>query len=82
MTVAYHIILTLLILATINNNSQINCELLYIPDDEYDLLPPIFHIDPYDKCVQENKTFCKVTIKLMPVNSSAANWRHIEVRVF
>ncbi|KYB26695.1 Nose resistant to fluoxetine protein 6-like protein [Tribolium castaneum] len=49
-----------------------------ISDEDYKLLPPIFHIDPYDKCLQENKTFCRISIKLSPSKNKTKIWNLIE----
>ncbi|XP_044264271.1 O-acyltransferase like protein-like [Tribolium madens] len=49
-----------------------------ISDSDYKLLPPIFHIDSYEECIQENKTFCRITIKLSPINNKTKIWNLIE----
>ncbi|XP_019871067.2 O-acyltransferase like protein [Aethina tumida] len=48
-----------------------------IPDDIYDEFPPIFHIDDQNKCHQENKHFCRVSLKLNPINESSEIWKSI-----
>lgn len=58
---------------------QFSC--CFFLENDYKLLPPIFHIDPYDKCLQENKTFCIVSIKLNPIKNQNKTkiWKLIEV---
>ncbi|VEN42603.1 unnamed protein product [Callosobruchus maculatus] len=42
-------------------------------------LPPIFHIDEnYEKCKEQGKLFCKVTIVLQNGNSTSPYWKLIE----
>nr|CAI5857505.1 unnamed protein product [Callosobruchus analis] len=42
-------------------------------------LPPIFHIDEnYEKCKEQGKLFCKVTIVLQNGSSSSPYWKLIE----
>jgi hypothetical protein len=50
---------------------------LIIPEQDYKLLPPIFHIDAYDQCLGKGNTFCKVSLKLSPSSTTSKSWKII-----
>lgn len=54
-----------------------------LPENIYDTLPPIFHIDDFEKCKNEDKLFCKTNINLRPSGRNISNhWKLIQVKIY
>ncbi|KAF5307205.1 hypothetical protein FQR65_LT00721 [Abscondita terminalis] len=54
-------------------------ETMALTDEEYNSMPPLFHVDDYDRCMSLGKKalYCAITVQLKPLGSNNSTIWHI-----